>query len=1051
VPYHKKLVSSTLAFKRGLASMAGMSRRTFHFSEGSSNKFWSIEVTGSKTLVHFGKIGTSGQAQEKDWGSDAAAQSAGAKLVAEKTKKGYTEQATAGNAVVPTPIVKSNETKEPKESGRPAPTAKSVATAAPTLPPEQSVQSDRSVGSDRSDAVAAGTPLTLNLERSIDLEEQDWWWATWRPRRVLPLPEVRPFDRDACLKKLKTIAISNWAYGWRWDFLKLPHVISQEEAAFWLHAASVDANKANEIMATWQWDKHAPSSKTARIPCEVKYPLEISVYGLHGWFDTRDLQSTIRYGTALELIEAIHSTVLPYLTEPDRITLRNRLMQGMIPMPPPHHYDSYPLAALIAAKLGESNFVETLLQLVPTGHYLKIPDHYQCPQILVFALSSEKKVMDEMRRIGAPLKNPTHVKAWLACTEYSDLDMISTGIVGIENRDEATKLMRHFMKVHAVEAVAPMFRLILESKVPGMARQWLNENPHHAVVGAANLACGKGKLAEAATEFLLEVMAKGQRDLLLAAVPHVSAEAAEFLQSDILSAASQQVPLHDADSLPAWIKEGLPDLGKKLQKLPANQPIEVMPIIVIEGRGLPPAQVNSLCTLLAKADLAAPPAVFAELKKHAAQASHDAFAWKLFSSWLSDGAPSKEKWAVLALGYLGGDAIALKLAPMVRKWPGESQHQRAVSGLQVLRLIGTDTALMQLNGIAQKVPFKGLKERARELMDEIAKDRGLTKAQLEDRIVPDCGLDAQGKRSFDFGPRQFELLLSSDLKPMIRDSAGKKRPDLPAPNSSDDSTMAEEAVAEWKLLKKNLREILKIQTERLEQAMVTGRRWSAEEFDMLLVRHPLMTHFSRWVIWACYDASGNVTHTFRVNDDQTLADASDDTFTLPAEAQIGLAHALQLDDATRNTWGQVLGDYEIIQPFPQLGRPVFDLLPEEKSAVVITRGVGKTVAAASMYGVFEKNGWQRDQPADAGGYSAHSKQFPAADITAFAHYDPGMWVGGSMAEMDDQQVTEVYFVPGMIAPDWWSAHKNQIPLAKVDPIVLSEVLRDLETIISKAK
>ena len=37
-----------------------------------------------------------------------------------------------------------------------------------------------------------------------------------------------------------------------------------------------------------------------------------------------------------------------------------------------------------------------------------------------------------------------------------------------------------------------------------------------------------------------------------------------------------------------------------------------------------------------------------------------------------------------ALGLLGGDTSAIKLAPLIRAWPGESQHQRAVLGLDVL-------------------------------------------------------------------------------------------------------------------------------------------------------------------------------------------------------------------------------------------------------------------------------------------------------------------------------------------------------------------------------
>jgi predicted DNA-binding WGR domain protein len=1029
-----------------------MSRRTFHFSEGTSNKFWSIEVSGSKTLVHFGKIGTTGQAQEKDWGSDAAAQSAGTKLIAEKAKKGYQEQAASGRVAVPQPIVKSTE---PKPKAVVAPVAEKPVDAPSATCIKPSAQSDG--------------PLTLNLERSIDLKEEDWHWASWRPRKQKPKPEVRPFDREVCLKLAREIVgDSNNTSNWNWKHLDLSkYGLSPEESALWLylgaHQGEEEITAVDRAIREWKWQPESQDYSNATNCGSYCFasthflPLLIGVLGLESALDCLGAFGTnsSRGYRGWSHMDTLGEQAFRWLEceEADAILSRLRALPPLTQ--PADKYESFPPAAYLLAALGASSDVKRIVASIPNNSYGKTSgwedDYYQGPQILVFALASPTEIVSEMRRIGVRLRTPEYVTAWLATTEYADLDFVAESIIKEANREEATKLMRPFMKVHAIEAVPAMFRLILESKVPGMARQWLSENPHHAVVGAANLACGRGKLADAATEFLHELIARGQRDLLLAAMPHISAEAAEYLQSSILAAAAEQIALHDERSLPSWAKEALPDLSKKLQKLPANEPLEILPVIALQGRGLPPAQVNSLCTLLAKADPANPPAIFAQLKQHATQASLDAFSWKLFSNWLSDAAPPKEKWAMLSLGYLGGDAIALKLAPMVRKWPGESQHQRAVLGLQVLRLIGTDTALMQLNGIAQKVPFKGLKERARELMDEIAKARGLTKAQLEDRIVPDCGLDAQGKLSFDFGSRQFELLLSSDLKPMIRDSTGKKRPDLPAPNSSDDATKAEEAVAEWKILKKNLREILKIQTERLEQAMVTGRRWSAEEFDMLLVKHPLMTHFSRWVIWACYDAGGKITHTFRVNDDQTLADANDDTFHLPAAAQIGLVHALQLDEGTKNAWGQVLGDYEIIQPFPQLGRPVFGLQPDEKASKIITRGKGKKVAAASMYGVFEKNGWQRDMPADAGGYSAHSKQFPAANVTAFAHYEPGMYVGGGMADMDDQEVTEVYFVPGMIAPDWWSGHTNQIPLPKVDPIVLSEVLRDLETILSKAK
>ena len=65
--------------------------RSLVFSDGSSHKFWKIELDGSSHTVTFGRVGTAGQTQTKDFGTEDAARKAYDKLVAEKTKKGYVE------------------------------------------------------------------------------------------------------------------------------------------------------------------------------------------------------------------------------------------------------------------------------------------------------------------------------------------------------------------------------------------------------------------------------------------------------------------------------------------------------------------------------------------------------------------------------------------------------------------------------------------------------------------------------------------------------------------------------------------------------------------------------------------------------------------------------------------------------------------------------------------------------------------------------------------------------------------------------------------------
>jgi predicted DNA-binding WGR domain protein len=60
-------------------------------TEGSSNKFWEIDLAGRVLTVRFGRIGSAGQMQKKPLASPENARREHDKLVAEKLKKGYRE------------------------------------------------------------------------------------------------------------------------------------------------------------------------------------------------------------------------------------------------------------------------------------------------------------------------------------------------------------------------------------------------------------------------------------------------------------------------------------------------------------------------------------------------------------------------------------------------------------------------------------------------------------------------------------------------------------------------------------------------------------------------------------------------------------------------------------------------------------------------------------------------------------------------------------------------------------------------------------------------
>jgi hypothetical protein len=671
--------------------------------------------------------------------------------------------------------------------------------------------------------------------------------------------------------------------------------------------------------------------------------------------------------------------------------------------------------------------------------------------VLVLNLPEPRQVESEARRLKMPLCIPDAVAAWLIRTGCHALDLVRDGIQATSKKDRTEKLTKLLGRMQAPEVAPEMLRLGLESKAIGPARQWLDDHPNLAITGLVPVAAQQGKVAEAALDYLRTAAKTGHADFLAAQLKTAPADVAAKVTAALAGRQEQTYPPLDAKSTPPALHSALFKAMSPASLVSWATPANLPPLLV-GGRRMSDQQVVSILSALSRSPLAAPDPLLRVVKQHADRAPLDAFVWRLFELWLANGAPSKEKWAFLSLGHLGGDATALKLTPLLRVWPGESQHQRAVTGLECLRAMGTDTALVQLNGIAQRLKFKGLQNKAREFMDAIARDRNLTRDQLEDRIVPDLDLNERGSRVFNFGPRRFEVVLGPDLKPLVRDEERKVRADLPKPSAKDDAAKANAAVAEWKVLKKALREAVKVQAFRLEQAMIVGRRWTPDEFQTLLVRHPLMINLVRRLLWAGYDAKGKLVQTIRVTEDAAYADVDDHPCTLDGLATVGVVHPLHLSEEERAKWGQVFGDYEIIAPFPQLGRPIYGLEGDEAKQTEITRFVGKKIPGVSVASYLEKSGWQRGPLQDHGDFSEHFKHFPSADLSAMTEYDDALWAS-NIAQAGNVGIKSCTFWKGQITPNWhWRRDKPKpLTLGEVDPVVLSEVLTDLTFLASKAE
>ncbi|MFD9702910.1 DUF4132 domain-containing protein [Lentzea sp. NPDC059081] len=460
-------------------------------------------------------------------------------------------------------------------------------------------------------------------------------------------------------------------------------------------------------------------------------------------------------------------------------------------------------------------------------------------------------------------------------------------------------------------------------------------------------------------------------------------------------------------------------------------------VLLANGAGALSAQAAH--NLLMTAALSKPDATYPGLPlavEACDRASLAEFGWAVFGRWQDVEAPAKDGWALTALGWFGDDETVRRLAPLLRAWPGENQHARAVTGLDVLAQIGSEVALTHLNGIAERVRFKGLQARAREKVADIAASLGLSRDQLSDRLVPRLGLDEAGTSVIDYGPRQFTVGFDEQLKPYVLDQDGKRRKDLPKPGAHDDQDLAPAEHKRFAALKKEVRGIATTQIHRLERAMVDQRTWTAEEFHAVLAAHPLLWHLVRRLVW--------ITDTglsFRLAEDRTLADAHDDEVTLPADATVRVAHPVHLAEPLRS-WGDVFADYEILQPFPQLGRPTHAFAPGEDVVPQLQKYVKRTMPVGRLLGLTAR-GWERCQPQDNGVEPWMTRPLPSGGALV-ACVDPGITVG-VVDMVPEMEFSSLWFSPSGEGA-WFAPNGGGPATFDVDPITASELLSELESL-----
>ncbi|WP_405587826.1 DUF4132 domain-containing protein [Streptomyces sp. NBC_01092] len=382
----------------------------------------------------------------------------------------------------------------------------------------------------------------------------------------------------------------------------------------------------------------------------------------------------------------------------------------------------------------------------------------------------------------------------------------------------------------------------------------------------------------------------------------------------------------------------------------------------------------------------------------------------------------------------------------------------ANAAVNALARMDGEPALAELARLATRVSFKGTLKLVNTALDARAEALGLAREQVEELAVPAYGLTEVGRAEHRLG-EVVALLEVRGPKAVLswRNANGKAVKSVPAAVRRDHA----DELKELKGAVKDIDKMLSAQSERLDRQFLARRTWPYAAWRERYLDHPLVGTLARRLLWTV----DGTTVGYADGELRTLADAP-----VKGGGQVELWHPVGSEPAGIVAWRDWLERHGITQPFKQAHREVYLLTDAERATGTYSnRFAAHVLRQHQFHSLAAIRGWNNklrlcvdDEAPPA------TRELPQWGLRA------EYWIEGDGGENYEDitdtgsflrlRTDQVRFYP-IDAPQN-SAHccggeyrmwlrdgtdpVDQLPLTDIPPLVLSEVLRDVDLFVGVA-
>jgi len=345
-------------------------------------------------------------------------------------------------------------------------------------------------------------------------------------------------------------------------------------------------------------------------------------------------------------------------------------------------------------------------------------------------------------------------------------------------------------------------------------------------------------------------------------------------------------------------------------------------------------------------------------------------------------------------------------------------------------------AVAELSRLSRDIKYASVRDQIANRLARVAESAGIDVAELEDRSLPDFGLDQEGCLEVALAPNCATLRVTAlETKLAWRNANGKELKSVPKQVRDDHP----ETLKSLKARQKDLENARKSTVVRLEASWVDGLDWDLDEWRKVFEHHPVRRQITHSLIWQL--TSGEKTISGLPSDAGWFG--PDGTqFKLPERARVSLWHPLNSDPETVLSWRRNIVQAGVTQPIKQVYREVYVLTEAERQTEVYSNRFAAHILRQHQFNALcDARGWRFSlMGAHFDGHNIPKRPIPSLGLTAEYTVDV----------VEDGQASETG-IASHIATDQVSfidTENNRVPLFEVVPIVFSELMRDVDLFVA---